>query len=89
MFGSSSTLATDDPDTAALFGPDAAQGKLSFVVFVILEWLGTGTVLLRRYLHSKINKKQCFGSGSALKPVRIHNTLIFINKYRYKWRQPV
>jgi hypothetical protein len=41
MFGSSSTLATDDPDTAALFGPDAAQGKLSFVVFVILEWLVT------------------------------------------------
>jgi hypothetical protein len=41
MFGSSSTLATDDPDTAALFGPDAAQGKLSYVVFVVPEWLGT------------------------------------------------
>jgi len=42
MFGSSSTLATDDPDTAALFGPDAAQGKISHVVF--------GTVLFYAFI---------------------------------------
>jgi hypothetical protein len=48
MFGSSSTLATDDPDTAALFGPDAAQGKFSYVVFVVLGWFDT---FLRLYLH--------------------------------------